>query len=126
MNQRKPKVLVADDDQMNGKVLSFLCRLYGFEVVQAFDGLEAFNLCKSELFDVILMDIDMPEMDGVEANIQIKQWYNNINHTCKYIGMSTLYQLSDAYIAGAGFDEFIQKPINSHELKRHIEVFVMG
>jgi CheY-like chemotaxis protein len=124
MNQLTHKVLVVDDDQMNGKILSFLCGLYGFGVIQAFNGLEAFDLSKSELFDVILMDIDMPEMDGVQANKHIKQWYNNINHRCKYIGMSAAYQLSDAYIAGAGFDEFLQKPINTSELKTHLELFM--
>jgi CheY-like chemotaxis protein len=124
MNQMKLIVLVVDDDQMNGKALSFLCNLYGFEVVQAGNGLEAFNLCKSQFFDLILMDINMPEMDGVEANKQIKQWYNNLNHKCKYIGMSTAYQMSDAYIAEAGFDEFIPKPILTSKLKRHLELFM--
>lgn len=124
MNQIKPKVLVVDDDQMNVKSLSFLISLSGFEVVQACNGLVAFNLCKSQFFSLILMDIDMPEMGGVEANIQIKQWYNNINHKCKYIGMSTAYQISDKYIAEAGFDEFIPKPIQTPKLKRHLELFM--
>jgi CheY-like chemotaxis protein len=63
----KPKILVADDDEI---VLSLVVELLsgqGYEVESVFDGLQAVNRLKKERFDLLIMDVHMPNMDGPQA-----------------------------------------------------------
>jgi len=60
------KVLVVDDDMINRKLLSVLLKKAGHSVIEAENGMEAFNIIKNEPVDIVLLDIIMPVMDGID------------------------------------------------------------
>jgi CheY-like chemotaxis protein len=61
------KILVVDDDMINRKLLNVLVKKAGeFEVIEAENGLEALNIIKNEPIDMVLLDIIMPVMDGID------------------------------------------------------------
>ena len=66
------KVLVAEDNPSNQKLIAILLQKMGLDVVLADDGVEAVNKCDSETFDVILMDMQMPNLNGYDATRQLR------------------------------------------------------
>jgi hypothetical protein len=75
------KILIAEDQKVNSMLLDYILKKEGFKTVIAEDGKEAVECVKKEKFDLILMDIQMPEMDGIEAAKIIKK-----NEEWKYCG----------------------------------------
>ena len=72
MNQ-KPKILVVDDEPMNVALLEAVLVSRGYEVIPAANGMEALDLIHKDNFDLVLLDIMMPEMDGFEVCRRIKE-----------------------------------------------------
>jgi CheY-like chemotaxis protein len=73
MMQDKQSILIVDDNENLARTMSFVLRRKGFEPACARDGLEAIEQVRARSFDVILMDIKMPRIDGVETLRRIKQ-----------------------------------------------------
>ena len=67
------KILVAEDNQINRKLVTSLLSRMGFKVDSVINGLEALEMVKRMDFDIVLMDIQMPEMTGIEATIKIRE-----------------------------------------------------
>jgi len=90
--------------------------LLGYTAELATNGKEAVDLTKSELFDLILMDIQMPEMDGIEATKRIRKSLST-NDQPVIMAMTAASQKGekDIYIE-SGMDDFIPKPIDVDEL----------
>ena len=109
------KVLVVEDDFMNKVLVKEMLTLNGFIVVEAGDGKEAVAMAKSEAPDVILMDLHLPEMDGITAMKAIK----DEGLKTPIIALTASAMIGDEEkILGHGFDGYVPKPI---ELKRLIE-----
>ena len=70
---QKGSVLVVDDNISLGRTMSFVLKRKGYEVITAKDGPEAIELVKERPFNIILMDIKMPILDGVETYRRIKK-----------------------------------------------------
>ena len=110
------KILVAEDNKVNQKVaLRFLEKL-GYRADVAFDGKEAVEALKRQSYDLILMDIQMPVMDGEQATIQIRKDFDR-EHQPIIVAMTANALKSDRekYIS-SGIDDFIIKPFKMDEL----------
>jgi uracil-DNA glycosylase family 4 len=119
----KPKILLVDDNDINRMVATEILRKSGCEVLTADSGLSALHLVKEHEFDLVFMDIQMPEMDGVEATKLIKKL--GLNVTPPIIAM-TAYSMEEdkAKFISQGMDDYLAKPIQSN-LRRKI-VFGVG
>ena len=119
MGRRHPlRILLAEDNAVNQKVgLSLLQRL-GYRADVAADGLEALDALCRQPYDVILMDGQMPVMDGEEATRQIRQQWP-VEQQPYIIAMTAdaVEGARERYLA-AGMDDYISKPIRMDELVR--------
>ena len=73
---RLPRLLIVDDDSRIRDVIHEYAEVAGYEAEEAADGLEALNLCKNKDYDVIVMDLMMPKMDGFWAVKEIRKLKN--------------------------------------------------
>ena len=113
----KTKILIVEDDEAISNLIKINLNMVGYESQQVFDGLEAFNLLKKEAFDLILMDIMLPGMDGFELMEKIKDL--NI----PVIFLTAKNGLADK-VTGlkSGAEDYIIKPFETVELLARIEI----
>lgn len=114
------KILVVDDEELIRSVIKEYANLEGYEVSEASNGIEAVDLCKSEDFDLIIMDIMMPKLDGYQA---VKE----INKT-KNIPVLMLSARGEEYDKLLGFDlgidDYVQKPFSPKELMARVKAIL--
>lgn len=123
-NHKKLKILLAEDNVINQKVAILNLEKLGHSVVIVPDGIQAVEKFISESPDVIFMDIQMPEMDGVEATGKIRELEKNnkVLNRIPIIAMTanTLKNDKELFIE-AGMDDYLCKPFNVSELVRVID-----
>jgi PAS domain S-box-containing protein len=109
-------ILLAEDNPVNQKVALSMLKKMGYQADVAVNGLEVLQSLERKHFDVILMDIQMPEMDGLEATRQIR---SRLSKQPCIIAM-TAYALEGdrEHCLDAGMDEYISKPIKKEELEK--------
>ncbi len=112
------KILLAEDNEMNQTYLLYFLKHAGHDVSLAVDGREAFELFKNNTYDIVLMDIQMPEMDGVEAANSIRAWETALGKERTPIIALTAYAMpgDKERFESQGFDGYIAKPIDMDEL----------
>lgn len=112
------KILLAEDDQNFGDVLKSYLNLNGYTVDLAKDGLEAFNHYKNQNYNLCILDVMMPKMDGFQLAEEIKA----LNQKTPIIFL-TAKTLKEDIIEGfkIGADDYITKPFNSEELLYRIK-----
>jgi CheY-like chemotaxis protein len=112
------RILLAEDNKVNQKVaLRFLEKL-GYRADIAFNGIEAIDALRRQTFDLILMDVQMPDMDGEEATIKIRREFLREKQP-KIVAMTANALKSDKerYLT-IGMDDYIVKPFKIEELVR--------
>jgi two-component system response regulator VicR len=114
------KVLVVDDEKLIVKGLKFSLEQDGMEVDSAFDGEEALESAKNNEYDIILLDIMLPKMDGMEVCQRIREFSNVpiIMLTAKGDDMDKILGLE------YGADDYITKPFNILEVKARIKAIL--
>ena len=114
------KVLVVDDEKLIVKGIRFSLEQDGMEVDCAYDGEEAFNLAKEKQYDMILLDIMLPKMDGFEVCQAIREFSDVpiIMLTAKGDDMDKILGLE------YGADDYITKPFNILEVKARIKAIM--
>jgi CheY-like chemotaxis protein len=120
----KLKILLAEDNVINQKVAILNLEKLGHAVSVAPNGVKAVEMFKNEAFDVIFMDIQMPEMDGVEATAIIREWEqnNNVRNHIPIVAMTANTLRSDKEIfMSVGMDDYLGKPFNTDEIVRVLE-----
>ena len=108
-------ILLAEDNPVNQKVTLQMLRKIGYEADVAANGIEVLQALEHHLYDVVLMDIQMPELDGIEAAIRIRERW----HDRPKIIAITAYALKGDMdrCLDAGMDDYISKPIQIDELR---------
>ena len=113
--------MVVEDNELNQAVLSSILTAGGFEFVLAGNGFEAVATAARERFDLILMDIQMPEMDGVTAARAIRDSDPAyVDTPIIAVTANAGSQARDKYLS-AGLDDFIPKPFSPPEIFGAIE-----
>ena len=116
------RILVAEDSAINQQLARRLLEKRGFEVVLAGNGLEAVDAHARQAFDLILMDVQMPEMNGFEAAAVIRRNERLQDNYTPIVALTACAMKGDEErCLQAGMDGYITKPINSAELYRAIE-----
>ncbi len=113
------KVLVAEDNKTNQLVAIGILQSLGLEVDIASDGKQALKQLEQFDYDLILMDCQMPEMDGYEASQRIRDPASNVkDHRIPIVAMTAHAMRGDKEkCLQAGMDDYIAKPIDPHKLK---------
>lgn len=113
----KAKILAVDDNAVNLKVVSALLKRTGIQVTTAISGQECLDLCQKEVYNVILLDHMMPEMDGVETLKKIKE-SGGPNSLIPVIALTAnVVESMDDFYVKQGFDALLTKPINSEKME---------
>ncbi|NQY67628.1 MAG: response regulator [Flavobacteriales bacterium] len=115
------KVLIVDDTEWNQMVAQMMLEELGYHTQVASNGIEAIELFKNEKFDAVLMDIQMPEMDGIETTSIIKL----IDKSIPVIGLSAYARIEDAekYIS-QGLDDYMHKPVSLETLNKKLDLWL--
>lgn len=118
---KKIKILLAEDNLINQKVAALTLKHLGFECDIAQNGREAFNKYEKTQYDLILMDMQMPEVDGLKATQLIREFEKKENILSPvYIVALTASTLDEdrQFCYSAGMDSFLSKPFNHDALKQ--------
>ncbi len=113
------KILLAEDKELNQKILKLLLNSLGHEVSIASNGAEVLDILPHDNFDLILMDIQMPVMDGITATQLLKEKFNNLP---PIVGLSAnAFEGDRERYMQLGMDEYLTKPIESEDFTKLIE-----
>jgi two-component system, sensor histidine kinase len=110
------KVLVAEDNPINVLLLKKILTKWNIEPVFAENGIETLGKLSSAAFDVILMDIHMPLMDGYKATAEIRKLSDPVKSSISIIALTASTSNLEERIKEIGMDDYIYKPFNSKEL----------
>ena len=114
------KILIVDDEEKIRLIIKKYAEFEGYDITEASDGMEAIELCKKEDFDLIILDVMMPELDGFSACKEIKK--------IKDIPVIMLSARGEEYDKIHGFemgvDDYVVKPFSPKELMMRVNVVV--
>ncbi|MEP6705378.1 MAG: response regulator, partial [Acidobacteriota bacterium] len=116
------KVLVADDESELRKMMKILLEMHGFDVIEAADGYEAVEKAVDELPDLILMDLAMPVLGGLDSTRTIR-----LHEQLAEIPIVALTAYGDLYserASNAGCNDLLRKPIDFARLKPIVDRYI--
>lgn len=118
------RILVVDDSKINLKVANNILKPYNFTIVEAASGFEALELAETQTFDLILMDIMMPKMNGVECLRRLKE-IPGFDIPVVALTADAIEGQDEKYIQ-AGFNDYLSKPIDRYQLNRVLNKYLGG
>ncbi len=115
------KILVAEDDRDSRELLTWILQKLGYQVVAAENGKEAWEVFRRGRFRLVISDVLMPELDGLELCRRIR---NHQQSKYTYVIIITALIGKKDYLEGmeAGADDFVTKPFDPDELKARLRV----
>lgn len=118
--RRTPRVMVVEDDPATRRLYRFLLTSSGYEVTEAEDGIDAMEKHKRSPVDLIITDINMPRMGGVDLTMTLRQ-----NQSDVYIIMVAAFSTPETEKRAfrAGVNEYLTKPFDFEELERRVQSF---
>jgi two-component system alkaline phosphatase synthesis response regulator PhoP len=121
MKESKASILVVDDEENLHEALRLNLELEGYEVTSAYDGNEALKKIGNEYFDLIIMDIMMPEVDGISVTETVR-----VNNNDVPILMLSARNSSTDRVLGLkkGADDYMTKPFNLEELLLRVDKLI--
>jgi len=122
MTDGKPKVLVVDDNDVNRTLLRDVLHLKGYEVMEAKDGSEGVRMARAHMPVLILMDVQMPVMDGMAATKMLKA--DPGTKEIKIISLTAYaVNVEEQEFMKTGFDDYLSKPLSIHTLIEKVKQF---
>lgn len=116
------KVLVVEDNPLNMELIIEILRSHGFTVDTVDDGEKAIKITENSIYELILMDIALPGIDGVEAAkiIKSRSEYKNV----PIVALTAFAMAGDKErLLKAGFDDYISKPLDVHQFITKMEKY---
>ncbi len=126
VSEKEVKILVAEDNLINQMVASAFFKKLGYKIELATNGIEAIKALTTCGYDLVFMDIEMPEMDGIEATRNIRSGANGILKPDVPIIAMTAHAIKSYYekCLEAGMNDYITKPLIFDSLKQKVEKWV--
>jgi CheY-like chemotaxis protein len=122
-NSKKKRILIIEDNPLNLKLVRTLLEIAGVEVLEAIDGESGVAIALVEQPDLILMDIQLPGIDGLEATAQIKK--NSMSSHIPIIAVTSFAMSGDKQkTMDAGCDGYISKPIDTRTFTNDVMFFL--
>jgi two-component system sensor histidine kinase/response regulator len=116
------RILVAEDNVINRALLTGVLEKQGHSLVHAVNGREATDAVTRESFDLVIMDLQMPEMDGFAATRLIRLWDENMGRHTAIVGMTAHAMAGDMErCLAAGMDDYLSKPLEKATLLALLE-----
>ena len=113
------RILLAEDNAVNQRLATHMLEKWGHRVIAALDGFEVLARLESEQVDVVLMDIQMPGMDGVEAARAIRAREHGSGRHLPIVALTAHAMGGDrVYCMAAGMDDYLTKPIRPADLRK--------
>lgn len=110
-----PTILIVEDNAQNRLLMVDILKVRGYEVLEAHDGAEGIELARKHKPDLILLDMQMPVMDGLEAARRLKA--DPETRSIKILAVTSFAMKGDRErILAAGCDEYMAKPIDTRQL----------
>lgn len=121
------KILLAEDDVVSRNMVTIMLKQKNFEVIAVENGVEALSAFEKNKFDLILMDVNMPYMDGYSATASIRKKEKAMNYRTPIIAMTAYALKGDREkCLEAGMDDYISKPISFSQamdmIEKHIKI----
>ena len=108
-------ILIVEDNVQNRLLMVDILRIHGFDIIEAKDGQEGIQLAREQQPDLILLDMQMPVMDGLEAARRLKA--DPGTRAIKILAITSFAMKGDRErILAAGCDEYMAKPIDTRQL----------
>ena len=115
-------ILAAEDNPINQRIINDILEQRGHAITLVDNGAVAVRLSEKQFFDVVLMDVQMPEMDGFEATRRIRQAQQAADARSRIIGVSAHALKGDKELAlQAGMDDYLTKPLYAEQLIKVVE-----
>ena len=114
-------ILVVDDDELNQRMMLLLLKRDGHQVECVSNGLEALEAVKARAYDMVLMDLQMPVMDGVEASRRIREWESEGAHIFIVALTASYLPERGRELFKAGIDNYMPKPFYVHHLRNILQ-----
>lgn len=116
-------IMIVEDNERNLKLLRDLLGAYGYRTVEARSGEDAIALAHAERPRLVLMDIQLPGIDGVAALRELRRLPET---AATPVVAVTAFAMKDdrERLLSAGFDGYLEKPVNVHELRSNVEAYL--
>ena len=119
---KQPLILVVDDNATMRKLVTAQLSKLGFTSDTALDGQEALDKIAAHAYRMVLMDVQMPTMDGIEATSRLREREKECNRHTTVVALTGHCSRTDCI--AAGMDDYVAKPMNIATLKKIVEKWV--
>ena len=117
------KVLIIEDNADNMKLITFILTKNGYQAIEAFSGQEGINMTLQELPDLVLLDIQLPDMDGIEVLTAIRR--SKTDGKPPIVAVTSYAMSGDRQrLLAAGCTGYIEKPINPETIMQEIRRYM--